>query len=226
MAETGPKGTCMDDRSAIEQRLCHLETSNRRLKAVLTATVVAACGAWLMGANEAPHAVKATSFVLLDDAGRQRALLSSNEKSVALQLLNADGSRGVALGVANDANGLVVFDPKGAVRVALTARQTGEDLGFLRPMSSQDVFSITDNSLGTVIAIRDAAGHEMVDVGVSDKGPGVSITDPNNTPRAVVSPEGFLSFDKGGRVDWASFGEKLSPEERKQVMDLLNQTPQ
>jgi hypothetical protein len=94
----------------------------------------------------------------------------------------------------------------------------GEDLGLMRPLSSQEMFLITDNSRGTAITIRDPAGHEM--------GPGVAISDANETPRAIVGPEGFLSFDKGGLVQWASFGEKLTPEELKQVIDLVNQTPQ
>jgi hypothetical protein len=37
-----------------------------------------------------------------------------------------------------------------------------------------------------------------------------------------MSKEGFATFDAKAKVDWTSFGNELSPEERKKVMDLIN----
>ena len=217
----------MDNLDLNEHRLIRLERSNRHLRAGLISVVILGAVICLVGADApTPRVIRASSFVLVDSAGRERAELSNNGKSVGLQLLNQDGTRAVVIAAAKDVNGMFISDAAGQARTSLTVTATGEDLAFLRPASPRETFLITDNTAGTGIAIRDAAGHEMVDVGLSDKGPGVAITDGNGTPRAVMALEGFISSDKGGHLLWASAGENLTPEERKQAEDLINQLPQ
>jgi hypothetical protein len=85
----------------------------------------------------------------------------------------------------------------------------------------RDTFAITDNSQGTVLAVRDAKGHELVDLGTA-KGGGLSITDANDIPRVMIGNQGIMAFNEHVKVYWTSLGENMSPEERNHVMDMIN----
>lgn len=208
-----------------EQRLLRLERSNRRLRIGLISIAMASAGICLLGAtNPAPKVLKANSFVLVDAAGNERGEFSSNPKAVALQLLNQNGTRAVIIAAGSESNAVSVNDNSGETRMFLDASDKSADLGVVRDGSPKEKLLITDNDAGTELAIRDQSGHEMVDVGVSAKGPDIMISDANETVRAMMALQGFMSLDKGGNLDWASFGEKLTPEERQQVMQFINQS--
>jgi hypothetical protein len=211
------------DKEDYEQRLLRLERSNRHCKATLLFALIATVGVYIMGASAPPHPIQASEFVLVDAAGRARAILGSNDTSVGLRLLNKNGTAGVGLTAADGANGMFIGDAFGHPRESLTVSSGSADFAFFRQSEARSRLRITDNTAGTVIAFRDAAGHEMVDLGLTNKGSGLAVSDANEIPRALVGEDGFMSLNKGGQLVWSSFGEKLSPKERKQARDFINQ---
>jgi hypothetical protein len=208
----------------IEQRLEQLEQSNKRLKAVLLALgTVAIAGAILGATVPAPKVITGERFVLLDAAGNQRAELSANTKSAALQFLNSDGTRALVLAAGSSGNGIFLTDKKGNDRASLFTSDEGTvNFAITKPGANRDVFLITDNPKGTVLAVRDPSGKERIDLGYSEKGASLVIADGNETTRSMIAEQGVVTFKKGGQLEWASFGADLTPEERRRVNDLIN----
>jgi hypothetical protein len=117
--------------------------------------------------------------------------------------------------------------PSGKTRASLIAGNDGTaSLAILKEGFPHEAFLLTDNQQGKVLAIRDPNGNDRIDLGYTAKKASLAVADDNGTVRAMVGEQGDLTFKKGGQIDWASFGEDMTPEERKHVMDLLNQTIQ
>jgi len=218
----------MSVEATVEERFARLERSNKRLKAgvlafgtLLTAVVIIGAAA----PTPAPKTLVATRFLLVDATGKTRAELSANDKSTALQLLNLDGSRAWVLAAGSSGNGLILSDTSGKTRANLIASGDGTaNFAMMKEGSPHEAFYVTDNPQGTALAIRDPNGTDRIDLGYSAKGASLAVADGNGTVRAMVAEEGDVTFKQGGQIDWASFGENLTPEERKHVMDLINQT--
>jgi hypothetical protein len=187
--------------------------------------IVAAAFAILGAAAPAPKVITAERFVLVDASGHERAELSSNSKNAAFQLLNADQSRAVVLSSGSAGNAVLLFDKVGNGRQSLMADQEEATYNIFRDGYPRDTFAITDNLQGTVLAVRDSKGHELVDLGTA-KGGGLSITDANDIPRVMIGNQGLMAFNEYGKVYWTSLGENMSPDERKHVMDIINSTTQ
>lgn len=209
-----------------EERFAALEQSNRKLKAgMMLLCGMAALIAILGAAAPSPKVIIAERFVLVDETGKERAELSSNPKNVAFQLMNADQSRAVILSSGSEGNGVLLFDKFGKGRQALMAYKDATTYSVFREDRPQEALLILDNAKGTVLAVRDPKGNELVDLGVVNGG-ALAISDTNGKPRAMVGTEGITTFDEAGKINWTSFGETLTPEERKHVMDLINSTQQ
>jgi hypothetical protein len=214
----------MRQEMTIEQRLLFLERSNKQLKAGMLAIGILAGAVGILGAGlPAPKTITAERFVLMDDAGNQRAELSANAKAAALQFLNSDGTRALVIAAGSAGNGIFVSDRKGSARASLIATDDGTaNFAMMKQGSSHESFVITDNPQGTALAIRDPNGKDRVNLGYTEKGASLGVGDANGTIRAMVAEQGIASYLKGGQIEWASFGENMTPEERKRVMDLIN----
>jgi hypothetical protein len=211
---------------SVEERVQRLEKSNRRLKVgMLSLGIAATCIAVLGAAAPTPKAVTAEKFVLLDEAGNERAELSSNSKAAALQLLNVNGSRAAVVTAGSEGNAIFLADTAGQTREAMmVGKDSGARLSIIRNNQQQEMFVITDSPLGTVLAIRDGNGKDRINIGYSPKGAGVAVADANETIRGMVGEQGMATYKKGGQIEWASAGENMTPEERKHVMDIINST--
>ncbi len=210
---------------SVESRLVRLERSNRQLKVSLVVTLGCLGLFVLVGAaGPPPKAIFAQRFVVVNPDGRARADLSANEKSSALQLLNQDGSRGVTLGTGSTDNGLFIADVKGGSRINFLASGDQETVfAMTRPGTNIDRFKVRDSPDGTALTFRDGNGKDRATVGAGKDGEAsLAIADANDTIRAGVASEGFMTFEKSGQVDWASLGAKMTPEELKRVMNFIN----
>lgn len=210
------------------ERIALLERSNRRMKAGMAGLVALIVGLAILGvAAPTPKVLTAERFVLVDESGRERAELSSNTKASALQFLNSNGTDALVLTAGSGDNGVILSDKNGEDRLGFIASSDGTvDLSFYRDHGKQETLKITDNPEGTAISVRDSTGKDRINLGYSSKGAGLGVADRNGTVRSVIGEQGYATFDKNGKVDWTSFGENMTPEERKQVMDLVNSAPQ
>ncbi|HEY0307395.1 MAG TPA: hypothetical protein VGB94_04485 [Acidobacteriaceae bacterium] len=216
----------MSIEATAEERLVRLEKSNKRLKAGMFALLVLISAGVILGAaSPSPKILSAERFVLVDAAGNERAELSSNSKSAALQFLNSNGSKGMVLMTGDAGNGLLVSDMMGKSRANFLALNDGTaSLSLMNANSPNEAFSVKDTTQGTALVVHDGNGKDRLDLGYTEKGASLVVADANGTTKAAVTEQGMVTFKKGGQLEWASFGEDMKPEERKHIRDLLNST--
>jgi hypothetical protein len=165
---------------ALADRIARLECHNRRLTGALVVVGIAAVVAGFLGAApKAPRVVEADRFVLRDDDGRARALLTMDEKSPTLALFNEQGKARLTLRAAADGATLSIKDGSEAVAEVL----------------------VTEEGPG----VKLLSGRSSVLVGIVRDGIGLGIVDRTGAPRErlVITPRGdsvFDLFDRNGRV--------------------------
>ncbi|MCK6550726.1 hypothetical protein L6R52_33120 [Myxococcota bacterium] len=104
-------------------RISHLERSARRMRLALGASVTLLGALLLTGQTTAPKArvVEGSAFVLVDDAGRDRAQLSlTKDGATALVLKSADGVSDARLAILGDGGvGLSLRSPRRSANIEL-----------------------------------------------------------------------------------------------------------
>ena len=96
-------------------RLERLERQNRRLRLGALGVLLAVGALVLMGASASPKVIEAERFVLVDEEGRQRAVLETSAWASALSLYDGAGNRGVTLRL----GGLAFVDQRGRDQLTL-----------------------------------------------------------------------------------------------------------
>ena len=212
--------------NSVQARLTSLEKSNKRLKFLLSALLLGAAATVLLAAGApAPRIVTAERFVLRDASGKERAELAANKQSVALQLLNDNGSKGLALVAGVAGNGIFISDLKGNDREAMLASDDGTAvLSIIKAESKKDAFIVKDLQKATVLAFNDNQGTDRIDLGYFEKGAGMVVNDANSTIRSMVGEPGMATYKADGKIEWASAGDDMSLRERQQIKDLFNST--
>jgi len=172
-------------------------------------------------ANPVPKTLSAEKFVVVDAEGNERAELSANSKSAALQFLNPNQSRSIVIATGSQGNGVYLSDGNGKIRTGMLVGDDG--VATISTMNGDsETFALKDSRDGAALTFRDSGGHARIVMGYTPKGASINVMDGNETLRADVAEQGVVTFDKGGLLEWASFGEKMSPADRKKVMDLIN----
>jgi hypothetical protein len=129
--------------SGVAARMDRLERENRRFKrfgivAATIAVVIATAGAFR---EEIPKEVKANSFVVVDEAGRERGLFEAAPDGCAhMMILGKDGKLKAALGEEKEnVPSLVLYDPKEIGSARLVIKDDGspdfalvDSTGFVR----------------------------------------------------------------------------------------------
>lgn len=206
-----------------EERLQRLESSNRLMKIGLAVCLFIGVVVFTAGAFPAEQKVlDVQKIVLHDEAGNERGQLFATDKAWGLVLFNNDGSKGVSLFVApTQANGFFLADRNGNLRQTVTANLTETNWSILRPGSAKAQFEIADNAQGTGVVIRDRANMPRVELGASEKGPMVMLSDNNATARTVLMEggDGIMTFTNEGDVQWSPTWDKLTPKERSNSRD-------
>ena len=80
---------------------------------------------------------------------------------------------------------------------------------------------------GTAAAIRDRANVQRVELGVSQKGSALALSDGNGMVRTALAgdEEGIITFAKDGNLQWSPTWDKFSPKEKEQLKGLLPKSP-
>jgi hypothetical protein len=212
----------------IEERLQHLEQSNRRLKALAIACLLSAISVISMGAKvSSPKIVEAERFVLKDASGNERGQIFANEKVWGFVFFNEDGSRAASIAVSPEINALMLADHNGNMRQTITATLDESSWNVYRPGSELAQFQMSDNALGVALTARDRGNKPRVELGWSDKGSALGLSDSRGALRSAISGEGisFASFAKDGTLVWTPGWEKFSPEEQQQIRALIPKMP-
>ena len=126
----------MDTEERLEKLGRELLTEKRRTRWLLAAVLVGLVGgglAWTwwtitatsQGANVGPKVIRATQFILEDETGKLRAMLSANKDAPRLDLAGEDGKARVGLAVSKDGPALVLLDENGKARVGLAVSKGG-----------------------------------------------------------------------------------------------------
>ncbi len=210
----------------LEQRLDDLERSNRRMRAGLVVCLLAAIVLFTMAARpSAPKVLEAEKIVLRDTNGNQRGQLFASEKSWGLVLYTEGGQQALGLIASTTVNGLLISDQNGYGRQMFTSDKNQTTWGIFHPGSKVAQVEITDKLAGTELVVRDRTDVQRVELGVTDKGPGLALSDANGTMRTALSDGEIASFSEDGKVNWSPEWERLSPEEKQKVKSLLPKMP-
>ncbi len=104
----------MENLDCIEKRLSRLESQNARLKFVLTSLTLCFLGSLLMG-DYRDNRIMKNNFVVVDQAGRTRALLGvDDDQGPSLVLYGkSPGYPLVRINLKGDRAAIVIQDPKG-----------------------------------------------------------------------------------------------------------------
>jgi hypothetical protein len=212
----------------IDQRLQRLESSNRIMKTALTVCLLVAVLVVTIGATSvAPKILDVQKIILRDEAGNERGQLFATDKAWGLVLFNKGGTRAASLFVGSEANGLLLSDRNGNVRQALTSDLDKTQWSILRPGSEKAQFEVTDNAQGTAVVVRDRGNAERVELGATDKGSILMLSDSNGTARTVLTEneDGIETFSGDGTLHWSPSWDKLSPEGKERLKRLLPKSP-
>lgn len=169
----------------LEARLARLERALGRWRRAAAGALTLGLALVLSGQGGAPVTLTAERFVLRDDAGRERAVLSCDDGTVALALRDEQGHDRV--GVSLDRGGTAGFTllgPEGGARAGLVLTSDGTPC----------------------MGLHDAAGRSVMAIGVNDQGvPFMGLNDARGVTRGAwaVGADGkaqVVFFDEQGRV--------------------------
>jgi hypothetical protein len=209
----------------LEQRMGNLERSNRNMRA-LVMFLVAAIALFTMAARpSAPKVLEAEKIVLRDTNGNERGQLFANEKSWGLVLYTESGQQALGLVASTTVNGLIISDQSGYPRQMFTSDKNQSTWGIFHPGSTLAQIEIADKLAGVEVVVRDRSDVQRVELGVTDKGPGLALSDAKGTMRAVLSDGGIASFSADGKINWSPEWERLSPEEKQRLKNLFQKMP-
>jgi hypothetical protein len=118
---------------------------------------------------------------------------------------------------------VLLFDQNGNIRQTITTNLDQSEWNIYHPGSDAAQFAVIDNGDGTALTFRNRANNPQVGLGVSPKGSILMTSDSNGGIRSMVSGDeiGLASFSSKGVLEWSPGFDKFSPEEKKQIKDLL-----
>jgi hypothetical protein len=216
----------MLNQQTIEEKLDRLERSNRRLKIMMSVSFCIGAVLLFTGAG-APRVVEAEKFILRDSSGAERGEMFATDTARGLVFFTKGGEKGLAFVVSDEMNALMISDPNGNLRQTLTANMDESRLGLYRPGSNSAQFEVINNALGTALTIRDRGNADRVSLGESAKGAAVVMSDSKGGARTIMGDGalGFASLAKDGGIVWSPGWDKFSPEEQKQMNNVIRNSP-
>ena len=151
----------------LQLRIERLERSNRRLKRVAAAVLLAAGAAVAMGqaSPEKPKTLSAASFVVVDDEGRQRAVLGMEDGAPVFVFSNSAGREVVRLEVptVGERAAMYLIDPVERSRLELAMTMNGPVI-HLTDAAGPRVRLATNELNAPLAAVYDAEGKTLFEV--------------------------------------------------------------
>ncbi len=177
------------DRTAVEARLERLErdlrTEKRRNRWLLAAGGLAAVGcflAWIVGNTattaqaQGPKVIRANQFVLEDETGTTRAMLTVDKAGAGLFLSDENGKFRVHLIADKDRAGLILSDENDNPRVGLAMDKDGPRL-CLDDQNGKCRAALHMTKDGPRFRLLDENEKHRVGLAVSKYGPGLVLSD-------------------------------------------------
>ena len=173
--------------ASLKKRIEEIEKQNRRLKNYMKVMVLAFLSLAFIGAKAGPHngefnQITAKILTIVDDAGRERIVLGSNEEGTGLKVINMEGKKllGVGIAAGDRGSGISFSDKEGRPRIGL-----GLDEGI------------------PGMAIINENGRKIIGIGGDDRGYGLSIMDGDEVERAAIGFQkgstGVVLYDDEGQ---------------------------
>jgi hypothetical protein len=77
------------------------------------------------------------------------------------------------------------------------------------------------------VVVRDRGNAQRVELGASDKGSALMLSDSDGTVRTVLTEngDGIATFSGDGTLHWSPAWDKLSPQEKERLKGLLPKSP-
>jgi len=191
--ERGQLVTTDERLEKLEWKLAHAKRRNRWV----LGAVALALGVWLVAGTFGPRTagaqdggapvneVRAKRLLLVDDAGKIRAMLTMTPAGPALVLYDAAGNPRVALDVNADGSGLALSDAAGKIRAVLRVDADGSGLA-LRDAAGKPRAGLTLTATGPALVLSDNGGKLRAGLGVLKDSPSLVLTDAAGKIRATV----------------------------------------
>jgi hypothetical protein len=188
--------------ATVMARLDKLERQNRRFRFALAS--MALLSSLLLFVGAAPSIVDpvtAKKFVLLDDAGRARGVLETNDGNPDLALDGADGQRAV-FGIAPTGPARFILSGKADGAVEASVSQNG-GLAHLSIQSAKDndigLMAISKDAVGILVHSSRGKGFELTagPYPVHTDGPALTLYDDGN-PRLTLGEANLTNGKTGG----------------------------
>lgn len=201
------------------ERIDKIETElklTRKINHCLFAVMLGALAIITVGAASGPEKsaeIRATKFILEDQAGQERGIFSANEKGAELKLIGTGGKPQCVIFTDDAGAGLSLADANGKERIGLRARANILQLVFSGANEKKLLqLEARDDHPGLVMA--DAGGMDRIMLKIENTDPVVAITDVNGKQRIRLGmrddfPNLTLS-GAGGEPFWAAIPDKYN----------------
>jgi hypothetical protein len=151
----------------LERELLAEKRRNRWLLVAVGLGVVGVCLVWTLatitataqaqGANIGPKVIRANQFILKDENGKTRAVLSVSKEGPALVLFDETGKPRAGLDAGKDGPGLVLADETGKFRAMLAVDKDGPRLVLFDEIGKRRA-GLAVNKDGPGLALFDETG--------------------------------------------------------------------
>jgi hypothetical protein len=151
--------------------------------------------------------VRTKRFVLVDEKGRNRALLSVDNAGPGLSLSDENGHKRVGLAAFKEASGMSLYDEKGENRVMLSVDKTGSALALSDENGKKRAgMAVFRDASG--LSLYDENGKHRATLAVLKNGSLLAMFDAHDIERARLrvfmdGPELAL-FEKNGKTAWSA----------------------
>ena len=214
----GNKMTTEERLEKIERELAAAKRCNHWLLTIVVLTVGGLGLVWTLTktmpaayaqeAEAVQKVIRANGFVLVDEKGKERAVLAVVKSVPRLSLFDENGKPRAGLGVDKDGPRLSLFDENGKPRAGLSVPKDGPMLSLWdeNGKTARVVLAVTKD--GPALALVDENGMPRVGLNVSEDMPQLILFDEKVNPRAgmIVMKDGpqLVFSDENRKPIWSA----------------------
>jgi hypothetical protein len=201
----GKKMTTEERLEKLERELTAAKCCNRRLLTIVALTIGGLGLVWaLTKTTSAAYAqeveavqkvVRANRFVLVDEKGKECAVLRVDKDGPALGLYDESVEPRIVLGVNKDGPALGLYDENGKPRIGLVVLEKESQLSLSNEKGKSCVILGLDKD-GPRLALSDENGNPRALLSVLKYGPSLAMWDKNRKGRALL-----IADEDGPRLD-------------------------